>query len=963
MARIRLAFESLTLFEDEEANDTHMAMYAVVKDASGNQLASFRWNNQSQKVDEVRSYSLQLDAANSPVVDFELDAIGTITVSAYTDDDNPWPDAGGHENFLGSADALIDPRDPSTLGTLLLGPATTDQGNTGYDVTVQARVVQPSQRAQVRLTFKDLLLLQDEEANDTHMAVYIRAFAPAQGGVDAIDRELLRWNNGGAKVDEVHRYPMTNGAVTPVVDLTVGGPTQISVLGYADDDSDWPDNNTHENLLGGAVLVLDPVDPLTLGHRQLGPTETDNGNAGFLITMTSEVLPPDATPDLEITGLEVTQAIQHFHSALGTDNSLPLVAGKATLVRVYLDSGIDPSEGGGTVAGVTGTLTVNGGSFSTGPTAPITARPIAQVDREQLAHTLNFLIPADKATGKATLVVQATVAGTVSNPTEITVDFQPTPVVDILMLRVQVGSIAPPSDADYIRTANTLPLRYPIADDPAVSIRYWILPGQEVITTTRDLTNEDGWDDFMEDLEDIQEEAADFKFLYAMVDNTVNLGSISGRARQSEHVAFGQNYTVTFAHELAHLWGLKHAPCGNPANPDDNFVPKDGKLGDVGVDPHNMVVWPASTGDFMSYCGFEDKWISGYHWTKLWLRLNHIPFPLTAEAAASGSTGSTGEGSATPPPALPATSIPASQPFPGPYIRVRGRLSRAGTVRFSPALRTFATPPPQQLEVTEAATAPAYTVSLEDDAGHVLATTATDPSFPADDFDNAPFNARLPYKAQAHRVVLRRDGTELGALVVPPRPPHFVLTHGNALPEIDTEGVLHLRWRPVGDGPGTLPDPTYYVRFTNAAGSFAQWVGVNLTGTSFDLDLRELPGDDRCLVQVVATNGFHTSYVQTPPFALPKRPPRILLGATDGPLLHAQGTSPQHGALTDTAVTWIVDGAPTAATGGSLDVRTLSPGTHTVAVRVTDPDGLNSSQTLGRYDGTSGLRLPPGLAL
>ncbi|MEU1599169.1 fibronectin type III domain-containing protein [Streptomyces sp. NPDC005708] len=955
MARIRLTFESLTLFQDEEAGDTHMAVYVTVKDTAGNQLAAFRWNNQSQKVDEVRSYSLQVDTTNSPVVDFELDSVATITVNGYTDDANPWPDAGGHENFLGTADALIDPRDPSTLGRLLLGPTTTDQGNTGYDMTVQARVVEPSQRAQIRLTFKDLLLLEDEEAGDTHVAVYIRAFAPAQGGVEAIDEELLRWNNGGAKVDEVHSYPMSTGAVTPVVDLTVGGPTQIAVLGYAADDNDWPDNATHENVLGGAVAVIDPADPLTLGNRQLGPTETDNGNAGFLITMTSEVLPFDATPDLEITGLEVTQAIQHFHSTLGADNSLPLVAGKATLVRAYLDSGIDPSEGGGTVDGVTGTLTVNGGAFSTGPTDPFTARPIAQVDRSNIAHTLNFLIPADKATGTVTLMAQATVAGTVSNPMEITVEFHPSPVIDILEVRVQVGSIAPPSDADYIRTGNTLPLRYyPIADDPATSIRYWILPGQEVITCNRDLTSHDGHHEFLEDLEDIQEEAPDSHFMYAMVANTVDLDGIEGISHPPDHVAFGLTGVAVFAHELAHLWGLLHAPCGTADSVDDHFVPTDGTLGDVGVDPHLMFPWPASTFDLMGECGPpEFRWISGYHWTKLWLQLNHPIFPLAADTA---------DEAASPPSAMPTHSIAASRPFPGPYVRIRGRLSRSGSVRFSPAVRTFTAPPPQQLKATDAAAAPAYTVSLEDHAGHVLATVPTDPVFWSAEFDSALFSARLPYQARTHRIVLRRDGTELGALVVPPNPPHFVLTHGDALHEIDTEGVLHLRWRPVGDGPGTSP-ATYYVRFTNAAGTIAQWVGVNLTDTSFDLDLRGLPGDDRCLVQVIATNGFHTSYVQTPQFALTKRPPRILLGTTDGPLLYAQGTSPQHGALTGTAITWLVDGAPTTTGGGSLDVRTLTRGTHTIAVHVTDPDGLNTSQSLGRYDGASGLRLPPSPVL
>src|SRR5205823_992817 len=106
-----------------------------------------------------------------------------------------------------------------------------------------------------------------------------------------------------------------------------------------------------------------PVDPSTLGSRQMGPTTTDNGNPGFTIDLTAEALPSGSTPDLEITGIELTQAIQRFASATGPDNSAPLVANKATLVRVYLDSGTDPSAtGGGLVSGVTGTLTVGGSS-------------------------------------------------------------------------------------------------------------------------------------------------------------------------------------------------------------------------------------------------------------------------------------------------------------------------------------------------------------------------------------------------------------------------------------------------------------------------------------------------------------------------------------------------------------------------------------------------------------------------
>ena len=347
-------------------------------------------------------------------------------------------------------------------------------------VTLLVSAAEPAP-AQVRLTFEKLLLLEDEESGDTHLAVYVRALAPAQGGVGAIDRELLRWNNAGDKVDEINSYPMSAGGVVTTVDLTVGGPTQVWVAGFTDDDNAWPDGGSHENALGQATLVVDPADPDTLGSRRLGPTTTDNGNQGFFITMTSEVLPPDASPDLEITGVEVTQAIQHFGSALGPDNSLPLIAGKTTLVRVYLDSGIDPSEGGGTVPGVTGTLTLDSG-FSTGPTAPVTAKPIAQVDRNQIADTLNFAIPPAQATGKVTLLVQATVGGSVSNPVELTLDFSPSPQLNILMVRVRSGSMGPPSTTDYFTAVNRLPLIYPIADTGA--IRYWTVPGSEVFTNT-----------------------------------------------------------------------------------------------------------------------------------------------------------------------------------------------------------------------------------------------------------------------------------------------------------------------------------------------------------------------------------------------------------------------------------------------------------------------------------------------
>src|SRR5206468_10793882 len=102
---------------------------------------------------------------------------------------------------------------------------------------------------------------------------------------------------------------------------------------------------------------------------------------------------------------------------------------------------------------------------------------------------------------------------------------------------------------------------------------------------------------------------------------------------------------------------------------------------------------------------------------------------------------------------------------------------------------------------------------------------------------------------------------------------------------------------------------------------------------------------------------------QTPGFALPRRPPMILLADTTGPVLFAQGFSREDGPLVGKAISWIVDEAKTVATGGTFDVRWLQSGNHGLAVKVIDRAGLTAVQDLGRYSGHSGHRIMghPGL--
>jgi hypothetical protein len=618
--RIRIDFQSLTLFEDEEAGDTHMAMYATVKDSGGTTVAQFQWNNGNHTVNETNTYPLNNDPSNLSTIDFELDTFATLTVEAYADDDQDWPTAGSNENSLGSANTTFDPRVPATLGSLMIGPTTTDNGNTGYLVIADVAVVAPTTAADVRLKFENLVLYEDEESGDTHMAIYINAKGPG------LDKEIFRWNNGGAKVNEVNAYGLDNSPDPTEVTLLMTGPTAIIVAGFADDDQDWPSAGSNENDLGTAIITVDPSDPSSAGQHQLGPTVTDNGNTGYVVNLSIEILPATPQPDLSIVGIEVTQAIQHFHSTLGEDNTVPLVAQKLTLVRTYIDSGVDPSINNGQVPGVTGTLTVSGdANFTLAPIAPFTAQPIAAVNPTKFTDTLNFLIPADKAMGTLNLVAQATVDSNVSNPQAATVTFTRVAQLNILMVRVQTATTSAPTRAQYFSAVNQLPLIYPIPTDPAVAIQYWVLSGSEVVMANHDLTTLSGMDDFLDDLEDIQEDSADYKKLYGLVSNSFPLNR-TGDSRPSDNVAFGWSLIMeSVGHELGHVYGLKHAPCGGPDDTDDNFVPKNGQVGEVGVDPVGQVAFAPTVGDIMSYCANrsqpdEGEWISAYDWTKLFLR-------------------------------------------------------------------------------------------------------------------------------------------------------------------------------------------------------------------------------------------------------------------------------------------------------------------------------------------------------
>ena len=381
---------------------------------------------------------------------------------------------------------------------------------------------------------------------------------------------------------------------------------------------------------------------------------------------------------LTISGIELVQVTQHFQSAHGADNSVPLVALKPLVVRAYpaVRLGV---YGGDALTGqrVTGELVLSQGSrevYRTGPTRSDGVRVgVAEHiwrelwDEELTAFlgagpsgvfsgaaslealirnpTLNFRVPAwYLRPGRMTATVRIHTASGYSavrseDFTLINVRAPKVALVAVDWVDAS-GNVNAPSDADMLSTLALAErmLPFPYFESTILGTRERRSGAFAMLAASGDCNT--SWNSLLTSLALTRIFTALFQLgdiVFGFVPTAaipVGAGRINAGCGSGEDGVGGGfvGYESTFAHEIGHIYAREHVwVAGDPDN--DTAYPKYGgdrrSIGEVGLDLGTSpvtVYTPDDSDDIMSYG--DNLWISPYTYRALIdARFNHQSAP------------------------------------------------------------------------------------------------------------------------------------------------------------------------------------------------------------------------------------------------------------------------------------------------------------------------------------------------
>ena len=685
--------------------------------------------------------------------------------------------------------------------------------------------------------------------------------------------------------------------------------------------------------------------------------------------------------DLEITGIEVTQAIQDLN------NSVRLVAGKRTFVRVHAQASTGSFR---TFA----TLTADNGSESVTlePVNPNAGHVTVQQnpDRAMLNHTFVFQLPSSHTNGTVDLTASLNPTAswrpsrypqesiTNNNMDQVTVSFEDAPRLGVIVYladyegRVQ-GQI---STTDYSTNAQD-----------GLELIDWIeraFPVSEIWYTLRRLdigervaSLEGRFDASMVDevIELVETKRAyDLSTLPPYVDRVGNIADVRHYAMVTEEGGFmrGRNPLGTLsgagptgdttnrfswditgnygdwygAHEIGHSLFRRHAQagCGSTDRDMTGAAPyPNGRISpelmgdealygfDIGTSYENafavpgadLAVYPPDWTDVMSYC--ENQWISDFTYHGI---LDQIQLFITPLSKSSGlAKGGTDR------------------------LLIIGTIDPlADTIRLQP-LSVI----PNAADTHPREPGP-YAIVLRGSGNTELARYSFTPkvSEPGPGEEGAPdvdterllISELVPYAPGTNRVDIEGPEGLLESVIAGTAAPVVTLVNPNGGETISDDDVV-VTWS-ASDSDGD--DLRFHLQFSPDDGLTWEFVSANISGLSTTVSRDNLPSTDEGLFRVVATDGIHSASDESNAvFTLTTRLAQVEIASPgEGEVfsmgqtinLDANVYSPNIGTLEDASMLWVssIDGL--LGNGETLAVTELTPGNHTLSIGVNDGAGI-----------------------
>jgi hypothetical protein len=708
-----------------------------------------------------------------------------------------------------------------------------------------------------------------------------------------------------------------------------------------------------EHQVGGASVsrgfasqqpVSIPTDSiLDTGTDQIIIEITSNATGSTVLarcTSTVTILPPGAV-DLQPTAIEVTQSIQDLQ------NSVVLVEGKRTFVRVHVGSNVDAPRVTARLYG----YDASGTPLPEGPLQP--ANPRAQVypksapDRGELLDSFYFVLPPSWTKGTVTLKAEINPLRTLTesdysnNAESVTVGFQPTNALKVAIIPYVAydlnGVPHPPQDDSLDAIESRLRREYPISklsvdrrprwDDNEVR---WDFAKDSSGTTSYKLLNRLVYSKVYP--------PPDPGVVYLLVanKNLIQGGKAEDISRPDSpkwNAVVGES-PQNASHEIGHLMGRLHVSCTSSTTdedfPDIRYPYEGGKIGgptgdtshfygfDAGDSSLAVPVMPQvvanDTGDVMSYC--DTRWLSDYNYSRIREYIQQTFSAVDPE---------------------------------GDYLAIYGTIDFDEQTVSLPLVSRR----PRVSEVPPLVEGP-YHIRLFDAANRQLADYPFTPSPDVEGESMGLIGQIVDFVPGTRRIAVYSElaGRELASVTVSANPPNV----SEVAAYMPSEGEsIDLSWSQSDPDGDRL---TSTILYSDDSGTEWQTIASGVDGTSYSVEPSELPGTGGTasgLFRVLVGDGVLTDEATSAPFDLPGKAPEARIAApltgttyvvgqsTD---LEGIGEDLEDGTLEDAKLSWSSDLDGPLGIGRLLHVQELSEGAHNVTLTATDSDGQTDTETI-----------------